>query len=544
MVNSNNIPPVSFTETVGLAKPADGTIHPAEVNPLPIEPIASKFVRAISYAMIASAVGRLSGVLVSILMARYLGSSLLGLYAIVQATIGLYATLLGFGLGITGVKMMAQHYINDPEKAGRIMGLLFLAFGMSVSLGAVIYWWSLPLLADRFYAIPELLPLLRLALIWLIVVSAIQLLESILAGLQGFKPLMVTSSVFSVLNLPLTLTALFLGGADPLPYLVVAGTVAAVVQLVLLSIKVRSEARRHSVTLSFHQLRPLVRPVLLDFCTPAIIGKLMEQPLSWVSILLLVTLGGSLSDVGGLSVITTIRSWTLHLPMMLCSVMVPLLTDIYFTREMDVFRRTLVFSQRFLWLTTIPILVLLVAIVQPIMGWLFGSSFEVFWQAGAVLLTWAILLPVNEVNDRAMAAMGKMWLSLAFRIFYLVMFLAGLWFLIPGYHLLGYVIAGGISYLIYVAAQTWWLQRVTQERSSPMLVLTLLSVVCLAVAYSIALFCTADEAIIYGLLLFGGTLWIEWWWLIMPDEKIMLSSQLVNVLNRFRNGMYRLKCSK
>jgi O-antigen/teichoic acid export membrane protein len=538
-VPSRKNTPMAMTEMVGSTEPADGMPHPTRSNSLPLEPITSKFAHAVSYAVIAMVIGRLSGVLVSILLARFLGDSLLGMYAIVQSTVGLYATLLGFGLGLAGTKMMAQHYMNEPEKAGRILGLLLLTLGISVSFGVGIYWWSLPLLADRIYAISGLLPLLRLALLWLIVTSIIQLLESILAGLQGFKSLMVTSSAFSILSLPLNLAALFLGGSNALPNLVVAGTVAAVIQLILLTWAIRSEARKHGVILSFRQLRPLVRPVFLDFCAPAFIGKVLEQPLSWVSILLLVKLGGSLSSVGGLSVINNIRTWALYFPMILGSVLVPLLTDIYYTRNRDTFRRTLVFNQRLLWLTTFPILVLLVAIVHPTVGWLFGASFEIFWQAGAVFLTWAILVPINEVNDRAMVAMGKMWLSLTFRMIYLVLFITGLWLLIPGYHLLGYVIAGGISYLIYVTAQTWWLQRVTQERPSSILVLTLFSVVCLAIAYSIAQFDSAGEAMFYGLLLFGGTLWVEWKWLVRPEEKSMLSAQMEKTLQYLRNFVSR-----
>jgi len=138
-----------------------------------------------------------------------------------------------------------------------------------------------------------------------------------------------------------------------------------------------------------------------------------------------------------------------------------------------------------------------------------------------------------------MVAMGKMWLSLTFRMIYLVLFITGLWLLIPGYHLLGYVIAGGISYLIYVTAQTWWLQRVTQERPSSILVLTLFSVVCLAIAYSIAQFDSAGEAMFYGLLLFGGTLWVEWKWLVRPEEKSMLSAQMEKTLQYLRNFVSR-----
>ena len=70
--------------------------------------IASKFIKAVSYIAIASVITRIFGVLVTVLIARYLKSSSLGIFTIVQSVIGLFATFIGFGLGITATKMMAQ----------------------------------------------------------------------------------------------------------------------------------------------------------------------------------------------------------------------------------------------------------------------------------------------------------------------------------------------------------------------------------------------------------------------------------------------------
>ena len=496
--------------------------------------ISSKFISAVSWTTLASLVARASGLVVSILMARFLGSNALGMYTIVLATLGLFATFLNFGLGLTASKVVAQYYMKDPEKVGRVISLLFLTLVVAIFFGALIYWNLLPYISNHIYKIPKLFPVLKLSLLWLIIMCVNQLFESILAGLQGFKLLMLTNSILSLLNLPLILLAFYLGGSNVLSALVVVGTLTAILQLVLLLFVVCLEAKKYGIVLSFQQLKPLIRPVLFDFSVPAFIGKVMEQPLSWVAILLLVKLSGSISYVGGLTVITNIRTWLLYLPTMLVSVLIPLFTDIYHTRDISDFRRTLVFNQRFLWFTTFPFVVFALAIIRPMIELFFGKSYEMFWLSGAIFLIWTILLPINEVNDRAMVAMGKMWLSLSFRIIYLVLLIIGLLTLIPKYHLEGYVIGWGISYFIYVSIQTFWLKQVTQEKLSSMLIPSTFSIFFLAVAFSIASFATVSKSILYASILFFVVLVIEWLWLLTVEEKKLLFTQYEKILNNLK----------
>jgi O-antigen/teichoic acid export membrane protein len=177
-------------------------------------------------------------------------------------------------------------------------------------------------------------------------------------------------------------------------------------------------------------------------------------------------------------------------------------------------------------------LLLLMTTVRPVLTWLFGSSFSLYWQAGVFLLSWAILIPINEVNDRAIIAMGKMWISLIFRFFFTILFLAGLWFLIPAYQLTGYVIAGGIAYSLYVAAQTRWLRSVTHERSGVTLMPLWFSIVCVAVAYSIAQIDGTAKIVLYGFLLFICAAWFEWRSIVSQEEKLLVSKLIRSYFTR------------
>ncbi|MBI3591467.1 MAG: oligosaccharide flippase family protein [Candidatus Melainabacteria bacterium] len=501
-------------------------------NNYPPLSISSKFITAISWTTLASLIARSFGLITSVFIARSLGSNLLGLYTIILSTLGLFSTFLSFGLGLTGSKLVAQYYINDPKKTGKVITLLLLALIISILFGAVIYWLLVPFVSNRVYRIPELLSILKLSLPWLVLMCVNQFLEPVLAGLQGFKPLMLTSSVYSILNLPLILVGLFLGGANILKALIIVGSIGAAIQLLLLLWAVYLESKKFGIELSFKELSPLIRPVFFDFSLPAFIGKIMEQPLSWLSIFLLVKFTGNPSYVGGLTIITTIRTWILYFPNLLASTLIPILTDIYHTRESGDFNRTLILNQRFLWFVTFPFVVLVLAVIRPTIAIFFGNSYEVFWFSGAVFLFWTILLPINEVNDKAMVAMNKMWLSLSFRIIYLILLVIGLLLLIPKFNLNGYVIAYGLSYFIYVAVQTMWLKKITQEHISSFFPLTVFSCFTLTISFFVAYFCSINKAIVSGSIIFFIVLVIEWVYLIKAEEKTLLASILKRYLKR------------
>ena len=484
-----------------------------------MESIINKFTKAVSYTFLGSVIARLCGVLIGILIARTLGSSSLGLYAIVQSTIGLYATFFGLGLGLTATKMIAQHYVNSPELIGRILGLLFLTLVLSIVLGSSIYYLSLPILVKNIYSIPDLMDLLQIGIFWFAFMTLSQFIESVLVGFQAFKSQMFITSILSFLNLIVVLFIVLIVRNNILQNLIIGGAIISFVQSVLLIRFASKELIKYKTKLSLNNVQSLVRPVLFDFSTPAFIGKMMEQPLSWVSILLLVKLGTGISNVGGLNVINNIKAWILYFPAMLVNVLVPILTDIYHTKEKDVFQRTLALNQKFLWLTTLPVLVFLVAVIRLLIKLLFGDSYSEFWHSGALLLAWAVLIPINEINDRAMISVGKMWLSLSFRIIYMLLLLLTLVSFVPKFQLSGYVFATGISYLVYTLIQTLWLRKLTQSTPGSILSLVIFSFFILSIAYCVAQFFTGYKSIINGLLLFVLTVVFEWKYLINVEEK-------------------------
>src|SRR3989338_3875721 len=220
-----------------------------------MESITTKFIKAISYTFLGSVIARLCGVVIGVVVARTLGSSSLGLYVIVQSTIGLYATFFGLGLGLTATKMIAQHYVNSPEMIGKILGLLFLILIVSVVFGSSIYWWSLPVLVKSIYSISALMPLLKIGLFWFTFLTLSQFLEAVLIGFQAFKSQMFVTSILGFFNLTIIVIVVLINKNDILQNLIIGGTIVAFVQSILLLLYVSKELSRYKTKLSLSSLK-------------------------------------------------------------------------------------------------------------------------------------------------------------------------------------------------------------------------------------------------------------------------------------------------
>lgn len=59
----------------------------------------------------------------SILVARFLGTTLFGEYGMINSTISMFATFAGLGLGITATKFIAEFKETNKAKVERVLGL-------------------------------------------------------------------------------------------------------------------------------------------------------------------------------------------------------------------------------------------------------------------------------------------------------------------------------------------------------------------------------------------------------------------------------------
>ena len=79
--------------------------------------------KGVFWSVIGSIISRGVLFMAWILMARILGKEAYGEYGLIRNTVLMFATFAGFGMGITGMKFIAQYIDIDRSKAGRIASL-------------------------------------------------------------------------------------------------------------------------------------------------------------------------------------------------------------------------------------------------------------------------------------------------------------------------------------------------------------------------------------------------------------------------------------
>src|SRR5579863_9001697 len=95
-------------------------------------PHGMRLARGAFWSLLGSVLSRAINLGGTVLVARLLGQESFGAIGIIQGTVGLFATLAGFGLGTAVTKYVAEHRRADPARAG---GLMTLALGVSCAAG-------------------------------------------------------------------------------------------------------------------------------------------------------------------------------------------------------------------------------------------------------------------------------------------------------------------------------------------------------------------------------------------------------------------------
>ena len=492
--------------------------------------LSSEIVSQASYIAMTSIVSRICGVLFSVFIARSLGSISLGIYSIIFSTISLFVALFSLGLGVTAEKTISQYYLTDLKYVGRLLGLVLSLFLLLTCSGTFFYFLATPFLS-KVYPTVNFYEVILPSIILLMVMSFNSIFESILFGFQKIRLSMIINSVTSILLLLFALVVLLsMKGSSPVQLLLYAYALSQTCKFIFLILGFISSVNSLKIKISFLNLQELVVPVLFKLSLPVFINKILEQPLSWVSILLLAKLAGNISYVGGITVINYIKAWIIYLPSMFIPVYLPLLSRLYGNENKKNFIFAISFNFKLLWIMTLPPLLFTIINCKVILRYFFGLEYLVFGNACAILLSTTIFTILNELNDRTMIATGNVWASLCFRIVFWLMLLSGICAFVPSMGLDGYAIVFLVSYFIYVLMQTIWIMKVINFENVTLKILILvISIVSLWLAYILLNMFSGVYVVIIGLIISSLMFIIGWNNFFTVNEKMNVYEDLKRV---------------
>jgi len=366
-------------------------------------PLLARMARSVTWALIGSVLSRGTASLAMIIAARTLGTSGFGELAMVQSTNLLLSTLVGFGLGLSATKNVAQHRGTDPGRAGRVVALSEAIAVCAGALMAAALFGLSPLVAGGVLDSPEIERSLALGtgITLLGVINGTQL--GILAGFEAFRSIAATGAIAGFASMPLVGAGAVVRGVDG----AVVGLMASqFIGCCANHVAIRSAARRVDVPVRhggcFQEWR-----MLLDFSLPAVLATIGVVGAEWGGRAILARHGGY-AEVGIFQSAYQYVLLVSFVPMNMGRASVPLLAERLSSGDSRGVAAVTRWAVRGNLIAAVP-LVALGAVASPWLMGLCGPGYAVWWPVLALLLGKALLLAVAKPFESLFTASGALW---------------------------------------------------------------------------------------------------------------------------------------
>ncbi len=390
----------------------------------------------------------------SIVCARFLGKVGFGALGMIQSSVGMFGVFAGLGLGLTATKYVAEYRHTDRLKVGRILALSATVALASGLLMAVALIMCSGYLSKTVLRAPELARPLSIAagLVFFGALNGAQ--TGALTGLEAFKTIAHVNIMAGSLSFPLIVVGVWRGGLTG----AVWGLIAALaVNWFLNNRALRSECSRTGLSYIFASCYQELR-VLHQFSLPAFLASIIVGPALWACNALLVRQPDGYPQLGLYTAADKWRLLILFVPTSVCSVALPVLSNLYGAGDSAGFRK--VFRVNVLLNTGIAFVAALVIAVfaMPIMS-MYGVPFRAGWPILIILSFGAVPEALNTILGQSLVARRYMWWRFAFDVLLVGVLLSSGWLLIPRWNALGLAIAyvGSLSaaaFGLYVFGRT------------------------------------------------------------------------------------------
>jgi O-antigen/teichoic acid export membrane protein len=368
--------------------------------------LRSRFQTGVAYNTIGAVFNQGSTFAVSIIVANLLGRQVFGQYAMIQSTLATLALIAQLAAGYTATKYVAEFRSTDPQRAGRILGML-TAFSASVAgivalaLLAVSGW-----LAGSVLKAPGLGSALAIGSAVLLFAVLNGLLMGALAGLESYRAL-ATALVWSGLAYLAVCTGLAWWGG--LKGAVVGLAISGLFQFILLAAALRKECALQGIRIHYAGFTQ-ERSIILRFALPGALSGFTSMPALWLASAFLVRQPNGYSQMAIYSASFSLMMVVLFLPNIANNVGMSLINHQKGAGEESEYRRAFWIN-----LAVSTAIVILGTCIFAVFGRnllrLFGKDFNDGYPVLLILLLATIVQGIGAAMYQIIQSQAKMWLS-------------------------------------------------------------------------------------------------------------------------------------
>jgi O-antigen/teichoic acid export membrane protein len=406
-------------------------------------PVAHRLLRGAFWSTAGALVSRGLGLLSWILVGRIVGKTGFGELGLMQATIGLFGTVAGFGMGLAATKFVAQYRNSDPARAGRIIALgSITAWILGVALSAALFVFA-DKIALHAMAAPQLGTAVRIGSLQLLFGAVGSAQSGALSGFEAFRSAYRINLFSGLASFPLLLIGAWYGGVIGATWAL--GLIAALVCLLNWRV-LRSCARNHGIVISYRDAWS-ERGVLWTFNLPAVLNGLASGFSLWAVSAMLARQPDGLGELGIYNAAMRIKQVPEILLAVLVAPMIPMLSDAFGRNDTDSFSATLRMGFFICLAVVVP-----VSLIQIGAPWLTLLPFGAEFAGGAGTVQWqmlsAIVLALMWPMGMVFISVGRAWLALLIGLLHSSIVVATTYFMVPLFLSQGAAAAAAISMVV------------------------------------------------------------------------------------------------
>jgi O-antigen/teichoic acid export membrane protein len=346
-----------------------------------------------------------------IVVARVMRAEEFGALGVIQGTLGVFQSIAVLGMGHAAMKFVAEHRVQDPDRAGRFVRLVNAVAAVSGAAMSVVAFMLAPWLANGLLDNPRIATDLRIgsALLFFGSLSGVQ--SSVLCGLEAFRAMARANLVVAATTSVCIVGGVVLAGFRG----VVVGLVVASACSFLILRRAARAAMRTSAVPTRVELDARDARLVLQFGVPALLAGMIVAPVNWICSVLLVRQPQGYAAMGIYTAMNQWRLAALHVPTTLGQVLIPMFSERVGASDPVSLRSLLRTGMRATACVTLPIAVI-VSIASPLVARLYGPDYAGAASVLAILMATALITSLASPVGSALVALGRMWEAFALNL--------------------------------------------------------------------------------------------------------------------------------
>jgi O-antigen/teichoic acid export membrane protein len=417
-------------------------------------PLGYRLAKGAFWSLAGSLIARGLGLLSAVLVGRMLGKHEYGELGIIQITIGMFGTLAGFGMGLTGNKYVAEFKRTNPIRAGRIISLASATAWISSGIMALVLVTSAPWLAAKTLAAPQLSGLLQIGGLLLLLSGVNGAQMGALSGFEAFKRIAHINLISGLLTFPLMVLGTWKWGLTGAVWGLIGSQFA---NCVMSFFAIRFEAAKYRICLRYAGCLSELS-LFWSFSLPSVLVGVLNSVVSWGASALVVNQLGGYGDMGIYNAATRIKQIPEAVLFMLVAPIIPILSEAFGKGDQGSYQKTL---RTFLLMSALVIVP--VSLVQAAAPQLTLLPFGGEYQGRPLIVSWlmlhSVLTSLGTCSGYVLVTAGRVWLlwllSMTFAFSYALFALL----LVPRYGVVGYSASMPLAYAVEITINVVVLYR-------------------------------------------------------------------------------------